>query len=221
MLSITEGQPIVEPVTLDEVKNALRIDGSNDDAMLTGFITGARQWAETYTRRAFFNRTVTLNLDAFPYWEGTGTIPTRQRHAAPLYSAYWDSMAIRLPKPRCVEVASVSFVDLNDTATVLDPMDYYVDYTSQPARVVPSYGFDWPSAQLYQPGTVTVTYTAGSYGDGVTINKLPQNVATAIMLHVKWQYLQFISITPPPDPTEAIKALLNPVKFLSFGYGNT
>lgn len=56
--------PQTEPVTLSEVKAHLRIDGSEEDELLSALITTAREMAEEYTRRAFITQTWELALDS-------------------------------------------------------------------------------------------------------------------------------------------------------------
>lgn len=55
--------PAVEPVTLEEAKLHLRVDGNEDDSLITALITAARQKAEEYTRRAFITQTWELAVD--------------------------------------------------------------------------------------------------------------------------------------------------------------
>ena len=56
--------PQTEPVTLMEAKAHLRIDGSEEDELLSALITAAREMAEEYTRRAFITQTWELALDS-------------------------------------------------------------------------------------------------------------------------------------------------------------
>jgi len=64
--------PALEPVTLDEAKLHLRVDGSGEDALITALITAARQAAEVYTRRAFVTQTWRYTCD----WLGSAfTLP--------------------------------------------------------------------------------------------------------------------------------------------------
>lgn len=75
--------PEVEPLTVEEVKEHLRIDGNEEDALLNGMITAARQLAEEETGRAFITQT----------WEAT----------------FWEqSNRIRLPRPEIQTVESVT-----------------------------------------------------------------------------------------------------------------
>lgn len=56
--------PRTEPVTLEEAKLHLRVDGAEEDSLITALITAARQKAEEYTRRAFITQTWELAVDA-------------------------------------------------------------------------------------------------------------------------------------------------------------
>lgn len=75
--------PAVEPVTVAEVKEQLRIDGDEEDTLLETMITTARQLAEEETGRAFITQT----------WETT----------------FWEgSNRIRLPRPEVQVIESVT-----------------------------------------------------------------------------------------------------------------
>jgi len=55
-----------EILTLSEVKNHLKIDGSDYDSVLMSIITTARQIGEKITGRDFVAKTYQLQLDSFP-----------------------------------------------------------------------------------------------------------------------------------------------------------
>src|SRR6185312_1480058 len=60
--------PLVEPVSLAELKDFLRVDSSDEsnDAVIVGLALAARQWAEVYTQRRFCTQTWQLGMDFFP-----------------------------------------------------------------------------------------------------------------------------------------------------------
>jgi uncharacterized phiE125 gp8 family phage protein len=58
--------PAVEPLTLAQVKLHLRLDGSAEDALLTGLIAAARQYLEADTGLALISRTLRFYLDDWP-----------------------------------------------------------------------------------------------------------------------------------------------------------
>ena len=174
--------PAVECVSLDTAKDHLRVSFTDDDTLIPIYITAARQWAERYTKRAFFNQTWTLNLDYFPFFNCSSTLHTRTRHDYIYWAGYFDGITIRLPRPTTVSATSITYLDLTGTTQTLDPDSYYVDTTSEPARIIPIPGSFWPYTQAYLPGSVQVTVVAGSYGDGVDVNNCPQTVVAAILL---------------------------------------
>jgi uncharacterized phiE125 gp8 family phage protein len=215
--------PAVEPVTLALAKSHCRIDADDEDALLPIYITAARQAAEKYTKRAFFNQTWQLSLDHFPIFDCSATLPTRNRQDWPFYSSYWDGITIRLPRPTCVSVTSITYVDLTGTTQTLPTESYYVDTTSEPARIVPKPGEYWPYTQAYLPGSVQVTFVAGSYGDGVEMNNCPNTVVMAILLLIGAFYEnredaslgQGLNVATLPW---GVKALLDTERFDCFSY---
>ena len=54
--------PAKEPVSLEEAKNHLRVDLSDDDTLIHSLIVSARQMAENYARRAFITQTWELTF---------------------------------------------------------------------------------------------------------------------------------------------------------------
>lgn len=154
--------PSTEPVTLAQAKQHLRIDYTDDDNYISSLITAGRQFVETKTNMAIFNRSMLLTMDAFP-WPGWSTTTGSTAHDYFL-SYYYKGLAIRLPLPRTVSVESVSYL-LADGVTweTLAPSFYHVDLESEPARITPAPGNTWPYQQNYVPGQVKVQYTAGSW----------------------------------------------------------
>lgn len=213
--------PAAEPVSLEIAKAHLRCDFPDDDLLIQALISASREWAEAYCKRAFFNQTIVLSLDAFPlFMGGNGTIPPSQMQGWPYYSAYWDPLAIRLPRPSAVSVESITYRDLTNTVQTLDPSMYYVDTTSEPARIVPMPSLTWPTTQLYLPGSVQITYTTGTYGDGVDENTCPFAVRAAILLMLGhlYEHRETVSELALKEIPLGAKALLDTVKFESFGF---
>jgi uncharacterized phiE125 gp8 family phage protein len=176
--------PAVEPVTLALAKAQLNVEAAftDDDALIGGLITAARQLCEQAMCRAIFNQSWLLTLDHFPWVSfNNGTVRQTNRSDWPFLSDFWQGMTINLPMPRLVSVTSITYVDLTGATQTLDPGSYYADVNSEPARIVPKPGAYWPYTQQYVPGSVQVTFVAGTYGDGVEVNTCPQTIALAIM----------------------------------------
>ena len=155
--------PIVEPVSLAQAKAQVFRETTfiDDDMLLTGLIVAARQYCEHYTNRAFFHRTMKLNLDHFPYtWWGP-TVNPADRHT--LYGNWWHQLCINLPKPGAHSVQSIRYIDIAGQIVTIPPSGYFTDFNSEPARIVPPFGTFWPFQSSYLPGSVEVNYTAGTY----------------------------------------------------------
>src|ERR1039458_8406283 len=106
-------RPIVEPVSLSAAKHQCNVASTftDDDDLLTGYIIGARQTVEKMTNRAIYDRVMQLTMDYFP-WPGWDSTVGAHRDFY-MYSWYWRGLTIRLPKPGCLAVNSISYVDFN------------------------------------------------------------------------------------------------------------
>lgn len=181
--------PAVEPLTLAQAKLHLRVDFTDDDTLITGLITAARQFCEGITKRAFFNQTWLRTLDFFPlYGRIEATRGPSERHTWPYGTWYWDKVTIDLPHPRTVSVTSITYLDSTGTEQTLPTTSYNLDTTSIPARITPAQGLFWPILNNYIPGSVKITFVAGSYGDGVEVNTCPMTIVQAMLLLIGHWY---------------------------------
>jgi uncharacterized phiE125 gp8 family phage protein len=103
-LSILVTAPSVEPLTLTEAKLYLRVDQSTEDNLISGMVVAARQWVETYTRRALVTQTWDFRYEAF--------MDTRQ----PLI----------LPKAPLQSVTSITYLDEDGVSQTLASSNYSV-----------------------------------------------------------------------------------------------
>ena len=99
--------PAVEPLTLAEAKEFLRVAHGDDDDFITALITGARSHVESQTRRALITQTWRLVRDA---WPADGRIEVRP---APLQS-----------------VVAARVFDLDGTPQDVDAQAFVVDQAS-------------------------------------------------------------------------------------------
>lgn len=161
--------PIVEPLSLETAKLQLRVDDTYNDTLISALITAAREYCEKYTRRTFFNQTWLRTLDFFPlYGHVEGSRTPAERYNWPYGTWYWDKVTIDLPYPRTLGVQSITYLDNNAQQQTLPTTSYNVDCTSIPARIAPAQGMFWPILNNYIPGSVKITFTAGSYVTAVT-----------------------------------------------------
>lgn len=171
--------PASEPVTLDEAKNHLRIDITDDDALITTLIVAARRMAEAYTKRSFINTVWEAGLDYFPVAGGYFDRTIRQMGPSPLW--YLKQAGIfRLPRPPIISISSVVYYDTTYQVQTLDPSKYrLVDDKLSPAP-----GTVWPVAPMMD-AAVKVTYSAGY---GADASSVPDSIKAAIKLMVGHWY---------------------------------
>lgn len=149
----TVTDPTAEPLSLQEAKDHLRIDGEAEDAHLSALIVAAREWVEGFWGRTIVATKRKLSLDQF-YTTGPARICD-----VGVYEGYRD-YTIRLPGPPLIAVSSITYVDTDGTTQTLATSGYQVDAESEPARIVPAYGESWPTTRA-QLNAVSITYTAG------------------------------------------------------------
>ncbi len=176
--------PAAEPVTLAMAKQQLVVDYTNDDPLITAYITAARQYCEKLMQRHIYNRTMLLTLDYFPL--ASECVNGANQYA--YVSSYIRSLSILLPKPGLVSVQSITYLSDNNVTLTMDPAAYVVDTMSEPGRIMPAPGTFWPYQNQYIPGQVQVAYTSGTYGDGVEVDDCPQTIKLAILLLVSHWY---------------------------------
>jgi len=168
--------PSIYPITLSDMKAHLRVDTSDDDALITAYIAAATDWCENYTRRALVEQTWKLYLDNWP-------MTTDQR--------------IYLPKGKVTSVASIVYANSASTtatysgSTSGSPVgtDYQESLVSDVMPfVAPAYGGSWPSiTSVVDP--IVVTYTAGWSNTGSPETAtVPEQLITAIRIKVADYY---------------------------------
>lgn len=147
--------PEKEAVSLDAVKDHLRITHTHEDATILGYLRSAERLAEHQTGRSLIRRTHELYLDAFPC----------ERY-------------IELPKPPLISVNSVQYQDDAGTWQTMTSADYIAVLRGLCPRVALLSAKSWPSPIREVPQAVRVTYVAG-YGDN------PDDVPEAVRTWIK------------------------------------
>ncbi|MES2972393.1 MAG: head-tail connector protein [Pseudomonadota bacterium] len=142
------------PVSLVEAKLHLRVDGSDEDALITSLIGAAVLDAEQLMGRALMPQKWLLSLDAFP---GSVCVP---------------GQTIDLLRPPITAVDYIKYVSADDgTLTTLSPSVYQLAKASDYlARVALAYGQSWPSARS-QLEAVQVLFSCG-YADAASVPEL-------------------------------------------------
>ena len=192
--------PAGEPITLAEAKAWLRVDGTDEDVLLTALIEAARGYVETFTGRALITQQWEASLDAFPGCSLLGRLRVLESRPA-----NYDGRQIIIPRAPLVTVESVKYYDTDGVLQTLTSAAYFTDTRSQPGRVVLNSDYDWPDTQS-RPNAVIVAYTCG-YG---TPSQVPQTIRTALRFLVSHWFENRVHVNlgnivnQVPDTVEAL-----------------
>lgn len=131
--------PVLEPVSLEEARAHLRIDGEYEDLTIRGMLRAALAELDGHhgwLGRAILTQTWKFTIDAFPCG------------------------AIRLPLPPLQSVTSVKYLDGAGVEQTLSSALYTVFTGPEPGFVEPVYGGTWPVTRGITEA-VRITYVAG------------------------------------------------------------
>lgn len=151
--------PITEPITLDEAKQHLRIDGNNDDTLIMSLIKQAREWCEAYQNRRYVTQTLELVMDRFPrtnYIEFTSCSPVQS-------------------------VGSIKYYDAEGQEHIFSSDNYIVDVDSFVSRIVLKHNCYFPNIPLQKINGVRIRFIAG-------YNVIPEVIKYAIIIQMKLLY---------------------------------
>jgi uncharacterized phiE125 gp8 family phage protein len=146
--------PVVEPVSVEELKTFAKIDGSGEDNLLASFIESARQKLEEYLGRAFIEQTMVMFMD------------------------WWVEKEVYLPRPSLISVTSVETLDESNVATVYAASNYFVITESIPGKIVIKSGISMPTNTVRNTAGFKITYKAGY---GTTPNQVPRQIRNSIL----------------------------------------
>lgn len=154
--------PAAEPITLQEAKDHLRVDGADDDALISALITAARERIDGpygWLGRAILTQTWDFYLDEFP----AGT-------------------CIYLPLAPVQSVVSVTYTDPNGASQTFADYALGADLDSQP-RLVLGWEKAWPATRAIAEA-VKVRFIAGY----ATPAAVPAPIKAALLLTVGHLY---------------------------------
>ncbi|MFV1983002.1 MAG: phage head-tail connector protein [Thiohalomonadales bacterium] len=150
----------VEPITINEAKDALRILHNDEDDRVSGLITASRRFAELYCGIHIINTVVELSLNN------------------------WYSNSIDLNTWPLQSVDSIKYDDTGSPSvelTLTPNIDYYADVITQGGKVTVIHS--WPPV-AQKPNPIRIRMTAG-YTDNSTV---PENIKEAIKAYCIYLY---------------------------------
>jgi len=152
--------PTTEPVTMEEAKQHLRVDVSDDDGLIAGYVLAARRYIESQTG-PLMQQTWDYTVDR--EW--------------PMVGGFY---AIRLPFSPCSSVTSVSYVDTAGASQTLSAGLYQTVLNVPIPYIAKAYNQSWPAIRDV-PAAITVRAV---YGYGASPGAVPDPLRQAILLMV-------------------------------------
>lgn len=147
-----------EPVSRREAKLHLRVESTDDDALIDTLNLAATQHVKDFTGRALAFETWDYKLDALCGDE------------------LW------LPKAPTSSVTSISYVDSNGDTQTWSTDEWDSDLPSGPqaqkGRAYPAYSYSWPTVRSI-PNAITVRFVAGYGGTSKSVSSITQASGTA------------------------------------------
>lgn len=179
--------PAAEPLSLDDVKTHLRVDGTSEDALLQSLILTSRLHIEAALGLALVTQGWRLVLDC---WPADGIV--------------------KLPVAPVQAIDEVRVATAEGTLSIVDAADYMLDTSGRPARLIAKAGV-WPRPGRKFAG-IEIDLTAGF---GPAASDVPEPVRQALLLLVAhwYEHRDPIEIgTPATAVPHAVSRLLNPYR---------
>ncbi|MBL4837125.1 MAG: phage head-tail connector protein [Kordiimonadaceae bacterium] len=177
--------PGVNAILLDEVKDHMRIDGTDEDASLGALVGTATSLVEGYLDLALIDRQVALYLDAWPTTSGKKANEPWWNGVADGAISTLDSSCYHVPlmiKP--VHIISGIDITTADGSTVAWGTDNYYLKPGMAPALVRKYGRSWPVPGVRADG-IKITATAGF---GADWNTVPASIRQALLMLVAHLY---------------------------------
>ena len=185
----------LKALTVQEVKDYLRVDSDAEDTLLGVLIDAATSVAEHYLGRFLLTTVIEEFYDFFPVYK-TGVDPFRG-----------DRNIIYLSRGPVQSVASVKYIDGNGDEITVAGTDYRSDLVSEPARIMPEYGWYGTKDTV---NAVIIRYTCGY----TQASDVPANIKMAMLLIIGEMYEKRVdSVHRMPTASEY---LLNPFRVFRF-----
>ena len=188
------GRPVIttppdgEPISLDLVKQALRIDAgdTSQDDYLNHLITTARESAETFTSRGYVTQTITEYYDHFPgaHFPLDAIFAAGVAPGFPYYAGrnrlHHHHNYLELSRSPLKTLTSIQYKDTDGATQTLDPAIYVLNDKQDPAQISLVPGKWWPRT-LCEVNSVWALYDVGYSDDGT---KVPSVVIQAMLMMI-------------------------------------
>ncbi len=155
MSAILHTPPAIEPVSLSQVKNHLKIETSADDDLILRLVSTARQYVERVSQHVLIEQV----------WR--------------VYFNHWpEDNELALPVMPVSFIEALRTYSAQDDVSEIDPSHYYADLVSTPPKLVLRHSRSWMNSSRPANG-IEIELTAGY---GPLASDVPAPFCQAILL---------------------------------------
>ena len=155
---VRTGAPGALAVTAAELRDHLRLDGTDQDTYLETLLNTAIEKVEEDTGRALITQTWKLHLPRF--WSGS----------------------LELPRSPLQSVTSITYIDTDGNSQTLATSEYDVITEAQVGRIETAYGKTLPSTRSTSQA-VTITFVAGWGAAGANVIAKARHAVKLLAAH--------------------------------------
>lgn len=180
--------PTIEPITVADAKEHLRIIEDDDDGYISALIQAARELIEAETKRSLITQTVKQYRNSFPCAS--------------------EILLERGP----VQSTAVTYVDTNGATQTLSTDVYALKNEGMPPKLSLKDDQSWPTDLDESGNAVCITSVCGY---GATAASVPMRLRLAIKLLVSWWYSNRMPVNIGASISElphSFEALVGPLR---------
>lgn len=150
------------PLVLQDVKNHLRVDFTEDDTYITNLIKTATLRFEKITGRDLITKTYKSFIDIFPVY----------------------NIPIFLPRSKIQSIVSIQYF-LNDVATTYTASNYYFTESNNLSGIYLKEDKQYPTEIDYKKNCIVINYTSGF---GATNTSVPFDIKQMLYEYIAFLY---------------------------------
>lgn len=181
--------PSSEPCDTTTLKKMLRINVTDEDSLLSGYLVAARQTFENLSGTQINVATWKMFLDFWPGFENIWLNAGSRQYDPSYYMyqlLYQPFQLIYLPRAPLISVGSIKYYDNANVLQTWDASNYTVDISRQPGRIYCTGVF--PTTATTHKPSIEITFNSG-------YTSAPTLICQAIYLLAGTFYEQRTSIT--------------------------
>lgn len=194
---VTAPNYAASPVTLQEVKNHLKLDSTAFDDQISIIRLAAIAKVASVTKNALAPQVHDIFFDRWP-----GEILHEQQQWP-----WRDCESFALPFYPVNAISSFKYTGSDGTVTTWDTSNYILNAAAKPCRVVRGYSVSWPSVTKYPVNPIAIRIQCGYTDNNPSTNgpSIPDQLKQAILLCCEHWFRNSSSVEVGVTPTFSTK----------------